>query len=47
MAIKTANDLIIKSFFLINEYSPNELPSSYEILEGLDYLNDILDDIFN
>jgi hypothetical protein len=42
MPIQTSNDLIVKAFYLINEYSPYEQPSSAEIAEGLDYLNDIL-----
>jgi hypothetical protein len=42
MTIQTSNDLIVKAFYLINEYSPDEQPSGSEIAEGLDYLNDIL-----
>jgi len=42
MPIQTSNDLIVKAFYLINEYSPYEQPSSAEIAEGLDYLNEML-----
>lgn len=45
MATRTTRDLINKAFFLINEYSPNELPSSYEVNEALDYLNDLLGEL--
>jgi len=42
---KTINDIIIKAFYLVNEYSPEEMPTAYEISEGLDYLNELLDNL--
>lgn len=42
MANITSNQLIIRSLYLINEYSPNELPSAEDITEGLFFLNSIL-----
>lgn len=39
----TAFDIIVKAFYLINEYSPEEMPSAAEIEEGLYYLNELLD----
>jgi hypothetical protein len=40
---KTVNDLILKAFLLANEYAPSEQPTSAEIHEALDYLNEMLD----
>jgi len=42
---KTVNDLLVKAFYLINEYSPEEYPSAFEIAEALDYLNEFLDSL--
>lgn len=42
MAGITSNQLIIRSLYLINEYSPNELPSAEDISEGLFFLNSVL-----
>lgn len=42
MAGITTNQLIIRSLYLINEYSPNEMPSDEDIVEGLFFLNSIL-----
>jgi len=40
---RTANDIIVKAFYLIGEFSPDETPSGSQITEGLYYLNDLFD----
>ncbi len=40
---RTANDIIIRSYYLMGELSPDELPDAAQIAEGLYYLNDLLD----
>lgn len=40
---RTTNDIIVKAFYLIGEFSPDELPSDSQITEGLYYLNDLFD----
>lgn len=41
--IFTASDIIVKAFYLIGEYSPDEQPTGAEMNEALDYLNELLD----
>lgn len=41
--LRTANDIIVRAFYLIGEVSPNETPTSDQVLEGLYYLNDLFD----
>lgn len=41
--LRTANDIIVKSFYLIGEISPDELPSGSQVTEALYYLNDLFD----
>lgn len=40
---RTANDIIVRAYYLIGELSPDEIPSGSQITEGLYYLNDLLD----
>lgn len=40
---RTANDIIVKAFYLIGEFSPDETPSGSQITEGLYYFNDLFD----
>jgi len=45
MASITTNQLVIRALYLINEYSPNEMPSDEDIIEGLFFLNSILSNL--
>ena len=40
---RTANDLIVRAFYLLGEFSPDAIPSGQDVQDGLYYLNDILD----
>lgn len=40
---RTANDLILGGYYLIGLISPNEQPTSYQLNNGLELLNDMLD----
>lgn len=40
---RTTNDIIMRSYYLMGELSPDELPTASQISEGLYYLNDLLD----
>lgn len=42
---RTTNDIIIRAFYLIGEFSPDELPSGSQVTEGLYYLNDLFDSL--
>lgn len=40
---RTTNDIIVRAFYLIGEFAPDETPSGSQITEGLYYLNDLFD----
>ncbi len=40
---RTANDIILRAFYLIGEVSPNEVPTAAQAAEGLYSFNDLLD----
>jgi hypothetical protein len=40
---RTANDIIVRAFYLIGEFSPNRLPDATDMQEGLYCLNDLFD----